>query len=395
MGGRPRPSEPRGVTVSDYRSAWLDDELDLFRDAARRFVENEIVPNDPRWREQHHVDRELWNQAGAVGLLCTDIPAEYGGVGGDARHEAVVVEEMGRRGISSFGHMVHSILAHYVLNYGSEAQKRNWLPRMASGELVGAIAMTEPGAGSDLQAVKTRAVREGSEYVINGSKTFISNGLHAGLVGVVAKTDVTKGAKGISIIMVETKDRPGYRVGRALDKIGQNGWDTTELFFDDCRVPADWLLGPAEGQGFVQLMRDLPYERALLALGGVAAMEYALALTLDYARSRKAFGQALFEMQNTRFKLADVKAQVHVARVFIDDCIQKLKDGRLDTATASIAKLWITDTQNKVMDECLQFFGGYGYMKEYPISQLYVDSRVQRIYGGANEIMREIIARSL
>jgi len=381
--------------VSDYRSPWMDDDLDLFRDAARRFVENEIVPNDARWREQHHVDREIWNKAGEVGLLCTDIPVEYGGLGGDARHEAVVVEEMGRHGITSFGHMVHSILAHYVLNYGSEEQKRNWLPRMASGELVGAIAMTEPGAGSDLQAVKTRAVREGDHYVINGSKTFISNGLHAGLVGVVAKTDPSRGAKGISIIMAETKDLPGYRVGRVLDKIGQNGWDTAEQFFDECRVPAGCLLGPAEGQGFVQLMRDLPYERALMAMGGVAAMEYALRVTVDYTRTRKAFGQALLEMQNTRFKLAEVKSLVSVARVYADDCIQKLTNGTLDTVTASIAKLWITDTQCRVMDECLQLFGGYGYMKEYPISQLYVDSRVQRIYGGANEIMKEIIARSI
>ncbi len=383
------------MNPAPYRSRWMDDELELFRDAARRFVENEIVPNDERWREQHHVDREIWNKAGEVGLLCTDIPAEYGGVGGDARHEAVVVEEMGRRGITSFGHMVHSILAHYVLNYGSEKQKRDWLPRMASGELVGAIAMTEPGAGSDLQAVKMRAVREGEHYVLNGAKTFISNGLHAGLVGVVAKTDPAKGSKGISIVMVETKDLPGYRVGRVLEKIGQHGWDTAELFFDDCRVPAHWLLGPAEGQGFVQLMRDLPYERALLALGGVAAMEYALELTTAYTRERKAFGQPLLEMQNTRFKLAEVKTQVHVARVFIDDCIDKLSAGTLDTVTASMAKYWITDAQCRVMDECLQLFGGYGYMREYPISRLYADSRVQRIYGGANEIMKEIVARSL
>ncbi len=379
----------------DYRSPWLDDELDLFRDAAKRFIEQEIVPHDDRWREQHHVDRDLWTKAGEVGLLCTDIPAEYGGVGGDARHEAVVAEEMGRHGISSFGHVVHSILAHYVLNYGSEAQKHDWLPRLASGELVGAIAMTEPGAGSDLQAVKTRAVRDGDHYVLNGSKTFISNGLHAGLVGVVAKTDATQGARGISIIMVETKDQPGYRVGRVLDKIGQNGWDTAELFFDDCRVPAANLLGPAEGQGFIQLMRDLPYERALLALGGVGAMEYALQLTVDYARQRKAFGQALLEMQNTRFRLADVKTRVQVARVFIDDCIGKLSQGKLDTATASMAKLWITETQCQVIDECLQYFGGYGYMREYPISKLYVDARVQRIYGGASEVMREIVARTL
>jgi acyl-CoA dehydrogenase len=381
--------------VSNYKSPWMDDELELFRDAVKRFVESEIVPNDLRWREQHHVDRELWNKAGEVGLLCTDIPAEYGGVGGDARHEAVVAQEMGRHGISSFGHQVHSILAHYVLNYGTEEQKRRWLPRLATGELVGAIAMTEAGAGSDLQAVRTRAERVGDQYVLNGSKTFISNGLHAGLVGVVAKTDPSKGAKGMSIIMVETGGQPGYRVGRLLDKIGQNGWDTTEMFFDDCRVPADCLLGTEEGQGFIQLMRDLPYERALLSLGGVGAMEYALELTTEYTRSRRLFGQAMLEMQNTRFKLADVKAQVHAARVLIDDCIARLRDGTLDTVTASMAKLWITEAQCRVMDECLQLFGGYGYTIEYPIARLYVDARVQRIYGGASEVMREIVARSL
>ena len=381
--------------MTDHRSPWMDDELEMFRDAARRFVEQAIVPNDDRWRGQHHVDRSIWNKAGEVGLLCTDIPAEYGGVGGDVRHESVVAEEMGGHGITSFGHVVHSIVAHYVLNHGTEEQKHRWLPRMASGELVGAIAMTEPGAGSDLQAVKTRAERVGDEWVINGSKTFISNGLHAGLVGVVARTDPSRGSKGISIIMVETENRPGYRVGRVLDKIGQNGWDTAEMFFDDCRVPADCLLGPVEGQGFVQLMRDLPYERALLALGGVAAMEYALRLTVDYARSRKLFGQTLLEMQNTRFKLAELKTQVHVSRLLIDDCISKLRAGTLDTATASMAKLYVTEAQCRVMDECLQLFGGYGYTTEYPISKLYVDARVQRIYGGASEVMKEIVARSL
>jgi acyl-CoA dehydrogenase len=373
----------------------MDEELDLFRDAARRFVDAEIVPNDARYREQHHVDRELWNEAGEIGLLCTDIPAEYGGVGGDVRHEAIVVEELNTRGITSLGTTVHSIVAHYVLNHGTEEQRRRWLPRMATGELVGAIAMSEPGAGSDLQAVKTRAHRVGDHYAIKGAKTFISNGLHAGLVGVVAKTDTEKRAKGISILMVETKDLPGYRVGRVLDKIGQNGWDTAELFFDDVQVPADSLLGGVEGQGFIQMMQDLPYERTLLAIGGVAAMEYALELTVDYTRHRKAFGKALLELQNTRFKLAEVKTWVHVARVFIDDCIAKLRDGQLDTVTASMAKWWVTDMQNRVADECLQLFGGYGYMREYPISQLYVDARVQRIYGGANEIMKEIIARSL
>lgn len=381
--------------MADYRSPWMDEELELFRDAARRFVESEILPHDARFREQHHVDRELWNKAGEVGLLCTDIPDRYGGVGGDVRHEAIVVEELGRRGITSLGHSVHSIVAHYLLNYGTEEQKQRWLPRMASGELVGAIAMTEAGAGSDLQAVKTRAHLDDGHYVIKGSKTFISNGYHAGLVAVVAKTDPGQRAKGISIIMVETRDQPGYRVGRLLDKIGQNGWDTAELFFDDVRAPADCLLGGVEGRGFAQLMDDLPYERTLLAIGGVAAMEYALELTVDYARHRKAFGKALLEMQNTRFKLAEVRTWVHVARVFIDDCILKLKDGQLDTVDASMAKWWLTDLQSKVADECLQLFGGYGYMKEYPISRLYVDARVQRIYGGANEVLKEIIARSL
>ena len=381
--------------MTAYRSPWMDEELDLFRDAARRFVESEIVPHDARFREQHHVDRDLWNKAGEVGLLCTDIPDRYGGVGGDVRHEAIVVEELGRRGVTSLGHSVHSIVAHYLLNYGTEEQKQRWLPRMATGELVGAIAMTESGAGSDLQAVKTRAHRDGDHYVIKGSKTFISNGYHAGLVAVVAKTDADKRAKGMSIIMVETRDQPGYRVGRVLDKIGQNGWDTAELFFDDVRVPADCLLGDVEGQGFAQLMDDLPYERTLLAIGGVAAMEYALELTVDYARHRKAFGKALLEMQNTRFTLAEVKTLVHVARVFIDACIVKLREGRLDTVDASMAKWWLTDLQSKVADECLQIFGGYGYMKEYPISQLYVDARVQRIYGGANEVLKEVIARSL
>jgi acyl-CoA dehydrogenase len=381
--------------VTEYRSPWMDEELELFREAVSRFVESEILPHDTRFREQHHVDRELWNQAGEVGILCTDIPERYGGVGGDVRHEAVVAEELGRRGITSLGHSVHSIVAHYILNYGTEEQKQRWLPRMATGELVGAIAMTEAGAGSDLQAVKTRAHPDGDDYAIRGSKTFISNGYHAGLVAVVAKTEPAQRAKGISILMVETRDRPGYRVGRVLDKIGQNGWDTAELYFDDVRVPRDCLLGGVEGQGFAQLMDDLPYERSLLAIGGVAAMEYALELTVDYARHRKAFGKTLLEMQNTRFTLAEVKTWVHVARVFIDDCIVKLREGRLDTVDASMAKWWVTDLQSRVADECLQLFGGYGYMKEYPISRLYVDARVQRIYGGANEVLKEIIARSL
>ena len=381
--------------MNDYRSPWMDDELEMFRDAARRFVENEIVPHDARWREQHHVDRELWNKAGEVGLLCTDIPAEYGGVGGDARHEAVVVEEVGRRGITSFGHSVHSILAHYVLNYGSEEQKLDWLPRMASGELVGAIAMTEPGAGSDLKGIRTKAVRDGDHYVVNGSKIFITNGSIATILMLVVRTDATDRKRGLSILMVETKGLAGYRVGRVLDKMGMTAQDTAELFFEDVRVPADCLLGGEEGKGMHQLMGDLPYERLTIALGGVAAMEGAVAETARYVKERKAFGQAIGDFQNTRFKLAEVTTITRVARTFVDRCIEQLVSGTLDTETAAMAKWWVTDMQQKVIDECQQLFGGYGYMNEYMVCRMFADSRVQRIYGGTNEVMKELISRSL
>jgi acyl-CoA dehydrogenase len=330
-----------------------------------------------------------------MGLLCLDIPAEYGGGGGDFRHECVMYEELSRRGISGFGQGVHSICAHYVLNHGSEEQKQRWLPRLARGELIGAIAMTEPGAGSDLQGIRTRAVREGDHYRINGSKIFITNGGQAGLLMLVVRTDPNERKRGLSILMVETANLPGYRVGRVLDKMGMAAQDTAELFFEDVLVPADCLLGPEEGRGMYQLMADLPYERAIIAVCGVGAMEGALAETSRYVKERKAFGQPIGQMQHLRFKLAEVATITRVARVFVDRCIQEVVDGTLDNETASMAKWWVTDMQQQVIDECVQLHGGYGYMNEYLVCRMFADSRVQRIYGGSNEIMKELISRSV
>ncbi len=376
-------------------SNWMDDDLSMFRDSVARFVETEMVPRDAEWRKQQHVGKEIWRKAGAMGFLCTDISAEYGGAGGDFRHEAVIYEETSRRGITGFGQGVHSICAHYLENHGTEEQKRKWLPRMAGGELIGAIGMSEPAAGSDLQGLKTRAERVGDSYVINGSKIFISNGSLAGLIALVVKTQPGAGAKGTSIIMVETEGLQGYRVGRILDKMGMKSQDTSELFFEDVRVPAANLLGGVEGQGFYQLMRDLPYERALIAITGVAAMEGALAATVEYVKQRKAFGKSIAEFQNTKFKLAELATKTRVARVFVDDCIAQVVAGTLDTVTASMAKYWVTDTQQEVIDECVQLHGGYGYMNEYLVCRMFADARVQRIYGGTNEIMKELISRAL
>ncbi len=381
--------------MAPYTSNWMDDELTAFRDTVARFVEAEMVPHDAKWRAQHHVDRETWRLVGQTGLLCLDIPEQYGGAGGDFRHEAVMYEELGRRGISGFGQGVHSICAHYVLNHGTEAQKKRWLPRLAAGELIGAIAMTEPAAGSDLRGVRTRAIREGDVYRINGSKIFITNGGSATLLMLLVKTNVDVPKGGMSLMMIETEGLAGYRVGRVLDKMGLQAQDTAELFFDDVRVPVDCLLGGEEGKGMHQMMADLPYERLIVALAGVAAMEGGLAATLAYTKSRKAFGQAISEFQNTRFKLAELASMVRIARVFVDDCIDKRIKGTLDTETAAMAKWWITDTQQQVLDGCVQLHGGYGYMNEYLVCRLFADSRVQRIYGGTNEIMKELISRSL
>ena len=379
----------------DFRRSWSDEDLELYRDNVVRFIESEVLPYDEEARKRGHVGHEVWRKAGALGLLCADIPEAYGGAGGDFRHEAVFYEEMSRRALTGMATSVHAIVAHYFLNHGTEEQKRHYLPRMARGEMVGAIAMTEPGAGSDLQGVRTRAEKKDGGYVVNGSKTFITNGFLAGVVLVVCKTDPTQGAKGTSILIVETEGCKGFRVGRVLDKIGMKAQDTSELFFDDVRVGSEALLGGVEGQGFFQLMSDLPYERTIIGLSALATMEGAYQATLDYVRDRKAFGKPVAEFQNTKFKLAEIATQIKVGRAFIDRCIEDLVAGKLDTATASMAKLWGSEAQGRVIDECLQLFGGYGFMNEYMVARMYADARVQRIYGGTNEIMKEVIARAL
>ncbi|OBF99486.1 acyl-CoA dehydrogenase family protein [Mycolicibacter sinensis] len=373
----------------------MTDDLDALRELARAFCEKEIAPNIEKFIGQHQVDRDLWNNAGELGLLCLSIPEEYGGGGGTFAHEAVLMEEQARVCDTAWGVSVHStIVAHYLLAYGTEEQKKTWLPKMASGEVVGAIAMTEPGTGSDLQNVRARATRDGDEYVVNGSKTFITNGQQADLIITVVKTETAEGAGGISLVLVEA-DRAGFRRGRSLDKIGQRGQDTSELFYDDVRIPVSNLLGTVEGQGFIQLMQQLPQERLVIAVGSVAGMETALEHTLRYTKERQAFGRPIFGFQNTKFKLAEVATEAKIARVFIDDCIEQHIRGELDIPTVAMAKWWTTDRAMHVADECLQLFGGYGYMTEYPISRMWTDQRVQKIYAGTNEIMKEIIARAL
>jgi alkylation response protein AidB-like acyl-CoA dehydrogenase len=378
-----------------YKSPWRDADTNALRDVAATFFAKEVAPHLLRFDEQRHVDREVWLKAGAVGLLCCSIPHQYGGGGGTLAHDAVVFEEQARIGDTGFGNMVHSgIVAHYLLAYGTEAQKQRWLPKMASGEMVGAIAMTEPGAGSDLKAITTRATLDGDHYLLTGMKTFISNGTTCDLVIVAAKTDPAAGARGVSLLVVETADCPGFSRGRVLNKIGMHGQDTAELIFEDVRVPAEQLLGKA-GHGFSMLMTQLSQERLIIGLQAVAATETALAETVKYTKTRQAFGGSLFDMQHTRFELAELATLTHAGRVFIDSALGRHLDGNLDTTTASMAKWWLTDLQCQVVDRCLQLYGGYGYMREYLISRLYVDARVQRIYGGANEVMKDVIARSL
>jgi acyl-CoA dehydrogenase len=377
-----------------YKSPWMNSELRIFRDTVRKFIQAEFVPHQDRWRQQHFPDAEAWTAAGRIGILLPDLPEEYGG-GGTFAYEAVVVEELAHAGVH-FGCTVHSIMAHYILDYGSEEQKRNWLPRMARGELIGAIALSEPSAGSDLQGIKTTAHRDGDSYVINGSKTFITNGWHANIICLAVKTDArTASSKGISLIIVETKNLTGYHVGRPLEKVGMHGQDTCELFFDGVRVKAANLLGPIEGKGFSQMMEQLPYERLTVGLGAVVMAERAVAITTKYVKERVAFGQQLIDFQNTRFKLAECKTEAHIGRVFIDNCIDRFIAGQFDAVTAAMAKYWLTDVMCRIVDECVQLHGGYGYMMEYPIARMWADSRVQRIYAGANEIMKEMIAWSM
>jgi acyl-CoA dehydrogenase len=382
------------------RPEWMTEDLVLLEDQARRFMTDEFAPDIDRWHEDHLYPRDVWTKAGAAGLLCASMPEEYGGAGGTFAHEAVINREFSYIGFDSFGAPLHSgIVAPYILHYGTEEQKKRWLPKLATGEMVGAIAMTEPGTGSDLQGVRTTAKKSGNGYVLNGSKTFITNGQHANLIVVVAKTDTSQGAKGVSLMVVETDDAngliSGFRRGRKLKKLGMDSADTSELFFEDVQLPAEALLGPEEGQGFYQLMKELPQERLIVALHAGAMMERALRLTVDYVKERAAFGKKIVEFQNTQFELADCKTQATVAKVFIDHCIGRHVNGGLDPVTASMAKGWSTDVLANVIDRCLQLFGGYGFMDEYPISRLYRDARVMRIYAGTNEIMKLLISRSL
>jgi len=377
-----------------YESPWMNDELRMFRKTARQFIQEKFTPNHPKWCRQHRPDQEAWTQAGETGILLADVPEEFGG-GGTFAHEAIVIEELAQAGVN-FGSGVHSIVAHYILGYGNAEQKAKWLPAMSRGELIGAIAMTEPAAGSDLQGIKTVARRDGDSYVISGSKTFITNGALGNLICVAVKTDPKAvGLKGMSLIVVETRNLAGYRVGRSIEKVGRHAQDTCELFFDDVRVPASNLLGSSEGKGFSQMMEQLPYERLAISVGAIATAERAVAITSQYVKERMAFGKPLIDFQNTRFKLAECKTETHIGRVFVDNCIDRFLGGKLDPVTAAMAKYWCTDCEFRVIDECVQLHGGYGYMEEYPIARMWADSRVERIYAGTNEIMKEVIGWSL
>ncbi len=375
----------------------MEEDIRMFEDSVTRFFEQSAPPERvDRWRRDKVVERAMWEEAARAGLLGLSTPEAYGGMGGDYRHEVILMEQLGLQGVDGFGASLHNaIVMPYLVHYGTEDQKRRWLPKMASGELISAIAMTEPGAGSDLQGIRTTARRSGNGYVINGSKTFITNGQTANLICVVAKTDPSQGARGISLMFVETDGAEGFERGRNLNKLGQPAQDTSELFFNDVSVPAENLLGLEEGQGFFQLVGQLPQERLNIAVQAMATIERALRLTIEYVKERKAFGKAVIDFQNTQFVLAECKTEATVARVFVNHCIGVHLKGALDAATASMAKYWTTDLEGKIVDRCLQLFGGYGFMDEYPISRMYRDSRIQRIYGGTNEIMKMLIARTL
>jgi acyl-CoA dehydrogenase len=382
------------VPTPDYMA---DEEFSIFRSSVSRFLDDHAPQKKiDAWRKDKVVERALWTKAGETGLLGLSTSADYGGVGGDFRHEVVLMEEIGWRGLDAWGAALHNaIVMPYIESYGSEEQKKKWLPKLATGEYVSAIAMTEPGAGSDLQGVKTTARRAGNHYVVNGSKTFISNGQTANFIIVVSKTDASEGAKGMSLVVIETDEAEGFARGRNLDKVGLEAADTSELFFNDVKIPTANLLGHDEGRGFYQLMEKLPQERLMIAVQGVATIERALSVTLDYAKQRKAFGRPIIDNQTVQFKLAECKTQATIAKVFVNHCVAQHIEGKLDAATASMAKYWITDLQCQIVDECLQLHGGYGYMDEYPIARMYKDSRVTRIFGGTNEIMKILIARSL
>jgi alkylation response protein AidB-like acyl-CoA dehydrogenase len=380
---------PRTLFTLDHES---------YRDSFRRFLDKEVAPFHAQWEEQGHVDREVWRKAGANGFLCMSMPEQYGGSDADKLFSLIQMEELSRGGFSGIGFGLHNeIVAPYILRYGTEVQKAKYLPRMASGELIGAIAMTEPSTGSDLQSIKTTAIKQADgTFLLNGSKTFITNGWMSDVMIVVAKTNPAAGGKGTSLLMLET-GAAGYEKGKPLKKLGLKAQDTCELFFNNVTLPADAVLGGAEqeNKGFICLMEQLPWERLQIALGGTAACENAIEKTVAYVKERQVFGQSLASYQNTRFKLAELQTQVQIARVFVDKCIELVLAEKLDTATASMAKLWVSELQGRVMDECLQLHGGNGFMWEYPIARAYADARVQRIYGGTNEIMKEVISRGM
>ncbi len=374
-----------------------DEEISLFRDAVGKFFEDRATPDRiAKWRADGQVESVFWREAGEMGLLGVSVPKEYGGHGGDLRHDLVVFEQTQKNRVEGFAASLHNgIVVPYIQTHGTEAQKKKWLPALCTGERISAIAMSEPGAGSDLQAIRTTAIKDGDGYRINGSKVWISNGQISNFIIVVCKTDPSKGAKGTSLLIVETDKVEGFRRGKNLDKIGLTAQDTSELFFDDVWVPEENLLGGVEGRGFIQLMAELPKERLIIAFAGVITMEAALATTIEYTKDRKVFGQKLIEFQNTQFKLAEVKAKAVIAKVFMNHCLEQLLAGKLDLTTAAIAKLWITENEFDIVNECLQLHGGYGYVNEYPIAQMFKNSRVQTIYGGSSEIMKLLIARSL
>lgn len=374
---------------------WMTEEIAMFRDQVRHFAEAEMVPHLPRWRDQGMIDADVWQRMGKLGMMSPELPTEYGGAGASADYQLVVIDELARVEMP-MKHSLHSIVSHYILDYGTASQRERWLPKLATGEWLTSIAMTEAGAGSDLKSVRTTAVRKGDHYVINGAKTFITNGMTSQLMLVVCKTDPALGSKGISILGLELDTKPeGFRVGRVLDKMGQKAADTCELFFDDLKVPAENLLGGVEGKGFEQMMSQLPWERLLVAVVAAAVIERAVEVTVEYTRSRKAFERSLFDFQNTRFKLAECATIAHIVRSFVNDCTQRYVDGNLDAEAAYMAKWWCSEQQCKVLDTCVQLFGGYGYMNEYPIARMYTDARVQPIYGGTNELMKELIARAI